>query len=79
MSIQGDRDEIGLIRSICVKERSSAKRKELYKNVQATAGVANPTQLLLDMKVRWSSTYVMINRAEGSKEVSLIFTKYCPI
>lgn len=68
MSIQGDRDEIGLIHLICVKERSSAKRKELYKSDQATAGVANPMQLLLDMKVHWSSTYVMINRAEGSKE-----------
>jgi hypothetical protein len=51
------------------KERSSAKRKELYKQVQVKAAVSHPTQLLLDMKVRWSSTYVMINRAENSKEV----------
>jgi hypothetical protein len=84
---QGDRDEIGLVRSISVKvclvlhcvfiyllngqtkERSSAKRKDLYKQVQVKAGVSTPTQLLLDMKVRWSSTYVMVNRAESSKEV----------
>jgi hypothetical protein len=26
-------------------------------------------QLLLDMKVRWSSTYVMLNRAEERREV----------
>jgi hypothetical protein len=63
-----DRDEIGLVHSICVKERSSAKRKDLYKNVQVKAGVSHPTQLLLDMKVHWSSTYVMINRAESSRQ-----------
>jgi hypothetical protein len=51
------------------QERSSAKRKELYKNIQLKANVATPTQLLLDMKVRWSSTFVMINRAETSKKV----------
>ena len=38
--------------------------------VQVKAAVSPPTQLLLDMKVRWSSTYVMINRAESSKAVS---------
>ena len=27
-------------------------------------------QLLLDMKVRWGSTYVMLNRAESQKDVS---------
>jgi hypothetical protein len=63
-----DRDEIGLVRSICVKERSSAKRKELYRNVQTKGGVSQPTQLLIDMKVRWSSTYIMLNRAEMNKE-----------
>jgi hypothetical protein len=29
-----------------------------------------PLQLLLDMKVRWSSTYVMLNRAENRREVT---------
>ncbi|KAN0120573.1 Ribonuclease H-like domain containing protein [Russula decolorans] len=56
-----DRDEIGL-------ERSSAKQKELYKMVQVKAGVALLTQLLLDMKIRWSSTFVMVNCAESNKE-----------
>lgn len=29
-------------------------------------------QLLLDMKVRWGSTYVMLNRAEERREVILL-------
>jgi len=29
----------------------------------------SPHQLLLDMKVRWGSTYVMLNRAEENKDV----------
>jgi hypothetical protein len=65
----GDHDEIGLIHAICVKEYSSAKRKELYKQVQLKRGILKPTQLLLDMKVWWSSTYVMINCTETNKEV----------
>jgi hypothetical protein len=28
-----------------------------------------PKQLLMDMKVRWSSTYVMLERAEKLKDV----------
>ena len=52
------------------QERSSAKRKELYKTVQLKAGVSPQTQLLLDMKVWWSSTYVMVNRAESNRKVS---------
>jgi hypothetical protein len=28
-----------------------------------------PLQLLLDMKVRWSSTFVMLTRAESRKDV----------
>ena len=51
------------------QERSSAKRKELYRTVQTKAGVSHPTQLLINMKVRWSSTYVMLNRAESNKKV----------
>jgi hypothetical protein len=39
--------------------------------VQVKADVIPPTQLLLDMKVRWSSTFVMVNRAETSKDVGL--------
>ena len=29
-----------------------------------------PLQLILDMKVHWSSTYLMLDRAERKKEVS---------
>ena len=31
-------------------------------------------QLLLDMKVRWSSTYVMLNCAEERREVINFYT-----
>ncbi|KAJ7659106.1 ribonuclease H-like domain-containing protein [Mycena polygramma] len=60
------RDEIGLVRAIAVKERSSAKRKDLFKTIQLRrqsdpAEVAK--QMVLDMKVRWSSTYAMLDRA----------------
>lgn len=48
-----------------------AKQKKLYKSVQTKAGILNPTWFLLDMKVHWSSTYVIINYAEDNKEVSL--------
>ncbi|KAG6871518.1 hypothetical protein C0992_010789, partial [Termitomyces sp. T32_za158] len=60
-------DEIGLIRVIAVKERSSAKRKQLFFNLQKKAGL-HPRQLLGDMPIRWSSTYVMLDRAEKLKE-----------
>jgi len=55
------------------QECSSAKRKELYRTVQTKAGVSHPTQLLIDMKVRWSSTYVMLNRAESNKKVRVLY------
>ena len=51
------------------QERSSAKRKEMWKMVQVKAGRAVPKQLMLDMKIRWSSTYVMLDRAEKHKDV----------
>ncbi|PSR75311.1 hypothetical protein PHLCEN_2v9174 [Hermanssonia centrifuga] len=69
----GFRDEVGLIRAITVKERSSAKRKEIFRLVQLRGSVVRPLQLLLDMPVRWSSTYVMLDRAESKKEFVDIF------
>lgn len=66
-----ERDEVGLVRSICVKACSSSQRKELFKSVQAEDGI-KPLQLLLDMKVRWGSTHAMLLRAESRKEVSFI-------
>ena len=69
--IPTSRDEVGLVRAIAVKERSSSKRKEIWKTVQLKAGVARPVQLILDMKVRWSSTYAMLDRAERNKTVRI--------
>ncbi|KAK7017665.1 ribonuclease H-like domain-containing protein [Favolaschia claudopus] len=58
------RDEIGLVRAIAVKERSSAKRKELFRTIQLrTHPDVAAKQMILDMKVRWSSTYHMLHRA----------------
>ncbi|KAF8810030.1 hypothetical protein BYT27DRAFT_7092899, partial [Phlegmacium glaucopus] len=44
-----DRDEIGLICAIVVKERSSSQCKELFKTIQRRGGTM-PIQLLLNMK-----------------------------
>ncbi|KAG6882055.1 hypothetical protein C0992_012881, partial [Termitomyces sp. T32_za158] len=63
------RDEIGLIHLIAAKERSSAKRKQLFLDLQRKVN-QRPRQLLGDMPVRWSSTYVMLDRAETLKEAS---------
>ncbi len=61
-----------VVRTLSVfQERSSSKRKEMWKTVQSKAGVARPVQLVLDMKVRWSSTYLMLDRAERNKAVSI--------
>jgi hypothetical protein len=40
--------------------------------IQMKGNVFRPLQLLLDMKVRWSSTYVMLDRAERNKEVLVV-------
>ncbi|KAG6875725.1 hypothetical protein C0992_002681, partial [Termitomyces sp. T32_za158] len=61
------RDEIGLVHAIVVKERSSAKQKQLFVNFQGKAD-EHPCLLLGDMPVQWSSTYVMLNRAEKLQE-----------
>lgn len=57
------------------QEHSSAQRKELFKNIQLhdedehIVPTGTPKQLLMDMKVHWSSMYVMLERAESLKEV----------
>jgi hypothetical protein len=51
------------------QQKSSAKRKQMFKTIQSEAGVSIPKQLLIDMKVRWSSTYFMLHRAESNKKV----------
>ncbi|KAJ2911647.1 hypothetical protein MD484_g8767, partial [Candolleomyces efflorescens] len=62
------RDEVGLIRLLAVKARSSAKRMELLKQLQSKEGVQVPLTLILDMKVRWSSTFAMLQRAYDLRE-----------
>ena len=41
----------------------------MWKTVQKKASDGKLVQLLLDMKVRWSSTYLMLDRAERNKDV----------
>ena len=61
---------IHLIHSCHEQARSSSQRKELFKGIQARKSVM-PLQLLLNMKVRWGSTYVMLHRADSRKEVCM--------
>jgi hypothetical protein len=41
----------------------------MWRTIQLKANNGRPLQLVLDMKVRWSSTYLMLDRAERKKEV----------
>lgn len=52
----------------------SAQRKELFKKIQLRdedghVPSKQAKQLLMDMKVQWSSTYVMLEHAESLREV----------
>ncbi|KAF8147659.1 hypothetical protein B0H34DRAFT_803273 [Crassisporium funariophilum] len=67
LEAEADCDEVGLIRAITVKARSSLQRKELFKSIQEEDHKP-PLQLLLDMKVRWGSTHSMLLRAESRKD-----------
>ena len=81
-----ERDEIGIVRAICVKvcaisvrflcdphltsdmkARSSAQRKEAFQAIQRRRNMP-VLQLLVDMKVRWSSTFIMLTHAESRRE-----------
>lgn len=70
------------------QERSSSKRKEMWRTVQIKANNGSVIQLILDMKVRWSSTYLMLDRAERKKAVRTkvasdnsysLFTFFCSV
>ena len=50
------------------KACSSAQRKEAFKSIQYHHK-EHPLQLLLDMKVRWSSTFVMLTHVESQRQV----------
>ncbi|KAF8222675.1 hypothetical protein L208DRAFT_1321119, partial [Tricholoma matsutake] len=68
-----ERDEVGLVRAICVKACSSAKHKQRFADIQTRGGLKTTHQLLLDMAVRWSSTYVMTSRAEAKRPIDDLF------
>ncbi|KAF8836555.1 hypothetical protein BDN67DRAFT_1014615 [Paxillus ammoniavirescens] len=63
--------------SLSSSRAPSTQRKQLFKDIQSH--LPNPcppsqvSQLLLDMPIRWSSTYVMIDRAEKKKKFVDIF------
>ena len=81
-SDEDNHDMIGVIRAITVKvsemdlkysvsynllqAQSSVKWKEMFKSIQTCN---HPLQLLLNMKVRWSSTFVMLCCTLDLKEV----------
>jgi len=60
------------VHTISVKAQSSLQRKELFLSIQVENKV-KPLQLLLDMKVRWGSTYVMLTRAQLRKKVCTFY------
>ena len=41
----------------------------MWKTIQIRANNGPPVQLILDMRVQWSSTYLMLDRAERKKDV----------
>jgi hypothetical protein len=45
----------------------------MWKTVQTKANIRQPVQLILDMKVWWSSMYLMLDQAEQKKDVHNIF------
>ena len=53
------------------QQHTSSKRKDLFMNVQKDAGI-NPTQLMVDMPVRWSSTLNMLTHAIEKVKVRFI-------
>jgi hypothetical protein len=59
-----------MISLITAQEHSSAKQKEIWKTIQIKAGNGAPVQLILNMKVQWSSTYLMLDHTERNKDVS---------
>jgi hypothetical protein len=67
-----ERDEVGLVQVISVKAQSSSQCKQLFQSIQVE-NMTKPLQLLLNMKVRWGSTYVMLTWAQSRKEVCIFY------
>ena len=62
-----------------MKACSSAQRKEAFKTIQ-NHRKEWPLQLLLDMKVRWSSTFIMLTCAESRWQVyQILFIVLFPL
>ncbi|KAK2464572.1 hypothetical protein APHAL10511_003430 [Amanita phalloides] len=57
-------NKVGIVHAIAVKECSLLKWKEMWRMIQVKAGVAQPVQLVLNMKVQWSSALFMLDQAE---------------
>ena len=65
-------DEVGVVRKITMKEWSLAKWKQLFLTIQMQDKPDHPPckpplQLLLDMPICWSSTFLMLECAETLK------------
>jgi hypothetical protein len=52
-----------MFRKIQVTMHEQAQEKAQLQNPPVKLGACQPKQLLMDMPVRWSSTYVMLHRA----------------
>jgi len=48
----------------------SSKHKQFFLDIQSSNSIKLPWQLQVDMPVRWSSTYVMLERAKKLRDVS---------
>ena len=60
---------INIMLLTAVQEHLSSKRKEMWKTIQIKANSPKVVQLILNMKVLWSSTYLMFDWAKRKKEV----------
>lgn len=61
------------------QERSSSQRKEMFLNIQATQALEKPPEdrkkpkaLILDMPIRWSSSFMMLLRGYSLRIVSAL-------
>ena len=69
VSFQSTGPGFNLVVTDVLKARSSSKRKGMFQEIQISHGATKPLQLQIDMPVRWSSTYVMLETAERLKDV----------
>ena len=70
--ISNGNDDINVIpklRKLIVKIRASSQRKERFDR-QSNLYSGNSLNLILDVKTRWNSTYLMLERALKLQEVS---------